>query len=123
MREVWEKYLETIYELKMEKGYVKPVDIAQRLGIKPSSVTEMLQKLARKGFIHYEKYRLVDLTEIGLEIAERLEERHLALKELLLYIGVSEETADRDACEMEHILSTETIEKVKEFMRRRRKKL
>ncbi len=115
MQEIREKYIERIYELKREKGYVRATDLAAVLNVKPSSVTEMLQKLAREGYVHYEKYRVVDLTPKGVELAQKLEKRHQAIKKLLMYIGVSEEAADKDACVVEHILSEESIEKIQKF--------
>jgi DtxR family Mn-dependent transcriptional regulator len=112
MQEVRETYIERIYELKNEKGYVKTVDLAEVLGVKPSSVTEMLEKLANEGYVIHEKYRKIDLTEKGIELAKSLEKRHKAIKKLLMYIGISEETADKDACIIEHILSKESVEKI-----------
>jgi DtxR family Mn-dependent transcriptional regulator len=76
MRDIRETYIERIYELKNKKGYVKTVDLANELNVKPSSVTEMLQKLANEGYIIYEKYRRIDLTDKGLELAKALEKRH-----------------------------------------------
>jgi DtxR family Mn-dependent transcriptional regulator len=115
MRDIRETYIERIYELKNKKGYVKTVDLANELNVKPSSVTEMLQKLANEGYIIYEKYRRIDLTDKGLELAKALEKRHEAIKKLLMYVGVDEETADKDACVIEHIISEESIEKIMEF--------
>ncbi len=115
MQDIRETYIERIYELKNKKGYIKTVDLAKELNVKPSSVTEMLQKLAAEGYIIYEKYRRIDLTEKGLKLAKNLEKRHEAIKKLLMYVGVDEETADRDACIIEHIISKESIEKIMEF--------
>jgi len=115
MQDIRETYIERIYELKNKKGYVKTVDLAKELNVKPSSVTEMLQKLANEGYIVYEKYRRIDLTDKGLELAKKLEKRHEAIKKLLIYIGVDEKTADKDACIIEHIISEESIRKIMEF--------
>ncbi len=115
MQEIRETYIERIYELKNKKGYVKTVDLAKVLDVKPSSVTEMLQKLADEGYVIYEKYRKIDLTEKGLNLARALERRHRAIKKLLMYIGVSEEIADKDACVIEHVLSKESVDKIIEF--------
>ncbi len=115
MKEIREKYIERMYDLKREKGYIRAIDLARELGVKPSSVTEMLQKLAREGYVEYEKYRNVDLTEKGLELARELEKKHLAIKKLFMKLGVSEETANRDACVIEHIISEETAKKIMEY--------
>ncbi len=115
MQEIRETYIERIYELKNKKGYVKTVDLAKVLDVKPSSVTEMLQKLAEEGYVIYEKYKRIDLTDKGLELAKSLERRHKAIKKLLMYIGVSEEIADKDACIIEHVLSKESVDKIIKF--------
>lgn len=115
MQEIRETYIERIYELKNEKGYVKTVDLAKILNVKPSSVTEMLQKLADEGYVIYEKYKRIDLTKKGVELAESLEMRHEAIKKLLMHIGVSEEIADKDACVIEHVLSRESIDKIMNY--------
>lgn len=115
MQEIRETYIERIYELKNKKGYVKTVDLAKELDVKPSSVTEMLQKLADEGYVVYEKYRKIDLTEKGLKLAKSLEKRHKAIKKLLMHIGVSEEIADKDACVIEHVLSKESVDKIIKF--------
>ena len=115
MQEIRETYIERIYELKNKKGYVKTVDLAKVLDVKPSSVTEMLQKLADEGYVIHEKYKRIDLTEKGVKLAKSLERRHKAIKKLLMYIGVSEEIADKDACVIEHILSKESINKIIKF--------
>ncbi len=117
MKEIREKYIERIYEIKKKKGYIRAIDLAKEMNIKPSSVTEMLQKLSRDGYIKYEKYRLLDLTDKGLNLAEKLEKTHQAIKKLLMHIGVDESTADRDACLIEHILSRESINKIENFVK------
>ncbi len=116
MKEIREKYIERIYEIKNKKGYIRAIDLARELNVKPSSVTEMLQKLSEEGYIKYEKYRVLDLTEKGLNLAKTLEKTHQAIKKLLVHIGVDESIADKDACLIEHILSKESIEKIKSFV-------
>ncbi len=115
MQEIRETYIERIYDLKRKKGYVKAIDLAKELDVKPSSVTEMLQKLSKEGYVVYEKYRRIDLTEKGEELARSLERRHEAIKKVLMHMGVSEEIADKDACVVEHLLSEETIEKIIDY--------
>ncbi len=115
MKQNRETYIERMYELKKEKGYIRAVDLAKMLGVKPSSVTEMLRKLAAEGLVLYEKYRIIDLTSRGVQLAKRLEERHKAIRKLLVYVGVDKETADEDACKIEHVISKSTAEKIIEF--------
>ena len=110
-----ETYIERMYELKMKKGYIRAVDLAKSLNVKPSSVTEMLHKLSEEGLVNYEKYRVIDLTPKGMQLAKRLEERHGAIKKLLMYVGVDENTANEDACKIEHVISGSTAEKIIEF--------
>ncbi len=110
-----ETYIERIYELKMEKGYIRAVDLAKFLNVKPSSVTEMLRKLSDEGLVIYEKYRMIDLTPKGMQLAKSLEERHKAIKKLLVHLGVDESIADQDACKIEHVISGSTAEKIIEF--------
>jgi len=108
-----EYYIEVIYELDKNLGYVRLVDIAGILGVKASSVAEMLRRLERKGLIVYERYKSIRLTREGLRIAERISRRHEALMEILVSAGVDPETANIEAEMLEHFLSEETIEKLK----------
>ncbi len=115
MKEIRETYIERMYELKKEKGYIRAIELARYMGVKPSSVTEMLQKLSKEGYVKYEKYRNVDLTEKGLKLAMELERKHNAIKKLFMHLGVSEDIANKDACLIEHIISDETAKKIMEF--------
>lgn len=111
-----EGYVETIYSLIREHGYARVADIADTLNVKPPSVTNMLQKLDEQKFVTYTRYRGVVLTPKGKLLAETLERRHQALKKFLIMIGVSEETAEKDACEIEHKINRETIGKLTRFV-------
>lgn len=111
-----EGYVETIYNLIREYGYARVADIADALNVKPPSVTNMLQKLDEQNFVTYKRYRGVVLTAKGKQLAEKLEKRHQALKEFLVMIGVSEESAEKDACEIEHKINRETVEKLARFV-------
>lgn len=111
-----EGYVETVYSLIREYGYARVADIAAALNVKPPSVTNMLQKLDEQKFVTYTRYRGVVLTPKGKLLAETLEKRHQAFKKFLIMIGVSEENADRDACEIEHIINRETAEKLVKFV-------
>ena len=111
-----ESYVETIYNLIREYGYARVTDIADKLDVKPPSVTNMLQKLDEQKFATYTRYRGVVLTTKGKLLAETLEQRHQALKKFLIMIGVGEETAEKDACDIEHKINRETIGKLTEFV-------
>ena len=111
-----EDYLELLYKLEKNIDKVHTNDIASSLNIKPSSVTEVMQKLGKEGYINYEKYSGVTLTNKGKRIAEKTKERHNKLKEFLVLLGIDKEIADKDACEMEHILHQKTMDTIIKFV-------
>lgn len=111
-----EDYLEKIFELIRRKGYARVSDIAEQLGLQPSSVTKMVQKLAEAGYIHYEKYRGLVLTEAGSALGERLQERHRMLAEFLRMLEVPEDTIERDVEGIEHHVSPVTLDRMHELV-------
>ncbi len=111
-----EQYLETIYDLQREYGAASVTDIASDREVKSPSVTYVLRKLKSLGLVNYKRYRSVTLTEQGKEIAEKLERTHKTLRWFLEMIGVSPEIADEDACEIEHLVHRETVEKLAQFV-------
>lgn len=115
-----EDYLESILNVSERKGYAKARDIAEDLGVSPSSASEMFVKLSKKGMVVHRKYEGVTLTDAGRDVAVQVRFRHDVLVEFLKKLGVSAETADKDACFMEHELHTETIHRIKEFVERSR---
>jgi len=111
-----EDYLEAIDEVARKKGYAKVVDISKSLGIGSSSVTEMFQKMAEEGYIHYEKYRGVTLTEKGKKVAEETQSRQDTLRAFLTILGIDEEIANEDACRIEHQVHPLTMERLEKFV-------
>lgn len=111
-----EDYLEIIYELVQQKGYATTVDISSYLNVSSPSVTKMMQKLDETGYLNYEKYRGIKLTNEGIRIARNIRNRHGLLAEFFMIIGVDEETANNDAEGIEHHLHPETIKKLEEFI-------
>lgn len=111
-----EDYLEAIYNIHTKKGYVRVKDVAAALNVKYSSVTEMLKKLKTLHMISYEKYGGVVLSEKGLEIASVIKDRHDTLVRLFAISGVPAETADKDACVIEHHLSPRSLEGLKRLV-------
>ncbi len=109
-------YLEAIYELIAEKGYAKVVDIAEKLGLSGASVTRMVQKLSREGFLKSEKYRGIVMTEKGRSTAKDMQKRHQILREFLKLLGVDPKTADADAEGMEHHVSRKTLKCIEDFV-------
>ncbi len=114
-----EDYLETILVLERQKGAVHAVDVAKRLNVSRPSVSSAVRILKEGGFLTVEGDRTIRLTEVGREAAEAVYEKHCLLRDSLIYIGVTPETADRDACRLEHEISRETFERLKEFADRR----
>ena len=102
-------YLEQIHQLIEAKGYARAVDIASNLGVSQASVSAMIQRMDAEGFVIYEKYRGIILTEKGREIACHIIERHEVLTRLLRSFGVDEETIYRDVEGMEHHISSQTL--------------
>ncbi|TFH01237.1 MAG: metal-dependent transcriptional regulator [Candidatus Thorarchaeota archaeon] len=113
-----EMYVKTIHDLEEEFGAAAPSDIAKTLAVKAPSVTSALQKLDSLGMAEYQRYQHVNLTEKGRKVAEMLDRRHRTIREFLLLIGVDEEIALSDACEIEHIVHKETIDKLAQFMKK-----
>ena len=114
-----EDYLERILMLTEKKGSVRAIDIATDMGYSKASVSIALKKLKNEHFIIVdEKTGNVNLTESGLKIAKNIYDRHRLLTNILMHIGVSEQTAEDDACKIEHDLSEETLQRLKETLAR-----
>ena len=111
-----EDYLEAIDSIIGKKGYARVKDISEILGVGPSSVTEMFQKLNKTGYINYEKYGGVTLTSKGKKIAKDTKKKHIILHEFLLILGVDDKIADEDACRIEHVLNPETLDRLTKFV-------
>ena len=107
-----EDYLEMILRLNEEKGYARSVDIASGLSVSKPSVSVAMKNLREAGYIVMDKDSYISLTDKGMEIARNIYDRHKALTEALIRIGVSPDTAQEDACKVEHDISTETYEAI-----------
>jgi Mn-dependent DtxR family transcriptional regulator len=105
-----EDYLERIHELIEQKGYARVVDIASSLKVKQASVTSMVQKLGEAGYLKYEKYRGLVLTERGREVARRIQDRHATLSRFFSLFGLDADTQRQDIEGIEHHLSPATVE-------------
>lgn len=104
-----EDHLERIQELVDRKGYARVADIAASLGLSRSTVSNMVRRLARRGFVNYEKYRGFTLTAEGRAVAEHIKVRHETLTELLRLLGLSAETVEEEVEVIEHHLRPETL--------------
>jgi Mn-dependent DtxR family transcriptional regulator len=105
-----EDYLERIHELIEEKGYARVVDIASSLKVRQASVTSMVQKLGELGYLKYEKYRGLILTDKGRAVARRIQSRHETLSRFFSLFGLNAETQRLDIEGIEHHLSPATLE-------------
>ena len=110
-----ENYLESIHILKNELGQVRSVDIANYLGFTKASVSIAMKQFRENDYIVIDENGYITLTDAGLEIAERMYERHELLTRFFIALGISEETSKNDACRIEHDLSDESFEKIKSF--------
>ena len=109
-----EDYLEAMLMLKERRGYVRSVDVATHLGVTKPSVSYATKRLRENGYITMDTDGLIGLTDAGMEIASRIYERHKLLTQILIDLGVSEEAAREDACKIEHDLSIETFDVIRE---------
>jgi DtxR family Mn-dependent transcriptional regulator len=114
---VMEDYLEAIYDLDNEKKVVRVKDIAKRMDVKMPTVTSMLKTLSDRGLVHYEKYEYVELTHDGSDVGKEMRRRHGILLDFLTNVlKIDHETANADACKMEHALSAATMDSLTDFM-------
>lgn len=112
-----EDYLEKIYDLSLVNEKVRSIDVARALKVSRASVNKSLGGLKQDGYIEQEPYGTIFLTDRGFEVAKETRKRHNALRKFLIEVlGVSYETADVDACEMEHAISEETAEKLYRYL-------
>lgn len=105
-----EDYLETMLILKEDHGYIRSVDIAEHLGVTKPSVSYATKNLRENGYITMASDGLITLTDKGMEIAEKIYERHKVLTQFFVSIGVDPDIAQEDACKIEHDLNPETFE-------------
>ena len=115
-----EDYLEAMYNLNQEKGYVSTSDIAERLEVRPPTVSSMVSNLTRKGFLEHEPYRGMRLTPAGEKVAKSVIKRHQVISGLISMLGVDAETAYVDTEGIEHHVHPSTLrrfEKLAEYLR------
>ena len=108
-----EDYLEAMLMLKQERGYIRSIDVAEKLGVTKPSVSYATKRLRESGYISFDPAGMILLLPPGLEIAERMYERHMLLSELLIGLGVEPEIAREDACKIEHDLSVESFDAIR----------
>jgi DtxR family Mn-dependent transcriptional regulator len=111
-----EEYIECIHKLGGADRMIRTTNIAESLNVSAASVTEMLQKLESENYISYERYKGALLTKKGLRIAEELKHRHIALRNFLMALGLDEETSEKDACTIEHVVTPDTVHLLVRFV-------
>ncbi len=113
IRESAENYLETILIINERKGSVRSIDIANELSFSKPSVSVAMKNLRENGYINVDESGFITLTESGFAIADKMYERHRTISDYFILLGVEPETAVRDACRIEHIISGESFEAIK----------
>ena len=116
IKESAENYLETIYSLIEKNGSVRSIDIANELGFSKPSISVAMKGFREEGYILVDREGKISLTGKGLEVATRVYERHQLIAKALMALGVSEATDYEDSCKLEHGLSDESFEKIKEHV-------
>ena len=109
-----EDYLEAVLVLQKEKGMVRSVDLARHMGFSKPSISHAVGVLKNGGFLTVDEDGFLHLTAIGREVAEKIYERHLFFTEQLVAAGVDLETAEQEACRMEHAIGDTSFRKLKE---------
>lgn len=118
MKESMEMYLETILMLQKEHGHAHSTDIAKSLKVSKPSVTKAMNSLKSKGLIHKESYGPISLTKEGFKYSESIFLKHeLINKFLVKSLNLSEKEALDNACRMEHVISDEMLEAIKEYIK------
>ena len=115
-----EDYLEAILVLYKKTGMVRSVDVARHLEVSKPSVCHAVATLRDGGFLTMDEDYFLHLTDAGLEVAEQIYEKHRFFTNLLIEAGVDPETAERDACRMEHVISQESFERLRDAYKTRK---
>lgn len=108
-----EDYLEAVLILQKKQGMVRSIDLARHMGFSKPSISHAVGVLKNGGFLTVDEDGYLNLTNAGREVAEKIYERHQFFTEQLVAVGVDRETAERDACRIEHAISEETFQKLK----------
>ena len=116
LQESGEMYLESIYVLCNEKKNVRSIDIVEYMNFSKPSVSRAVGLLKNGGYITVDSDGYITLTDVGLEVSKKIYERHSTISAFLVRLGVNEETASQDACKIEHVISKESFERLKDFL-------
>ena len=116
LQESGEMYLESILVLSKKKDRVRSIDVVEYMGFSKPSVSRAIRLLRGGGYVNMDADGSLSLTEAGLEVASKIYERHSLLSSFLVSLGVSEKTADADACKLEHHVSDESFAAIKKYV-------
>ncbi len=116
LQESGEMYLESIYVLSKQGKKIRSIDVVEYMGFSKPSVSRAIGLLKNGGYVIMDKSGILTLTETGMDIAEKIYDRHTTLTNLLIKLGVSKETASIDACKIEHHISDESFEAIKKHI-------
>ena len=116
IHESGEMYLETIHVLYKKNGRVRSIDVSEYMGYSKPSVSRAVGLLKKDGYILVDKEGYITLTESGLSVAQKIYERHTLLANLLVRLGVRPEVASEDACRLEHAISDDSFEAIKNHL-------
>ena len=118
LQESGEMYLETIYVLSRTSNTVRSIDVGEYMGYSKPSVSRAMGLLKNGGYVTADENGFLSLTEAGREIAEKIYERHTVLTDVLVHLGVDRETAVEDACRIEHVISDQSFQAIKQHIKR-----
>lgn len=118
IKESAENYLEAILMIKKEKGNVRSIDVANHLNFTKPSVSVAMKSFREEGYVTMDNDGSINLTQKGMEIAEKVYERHEVIAKALIALGIDEEAAYEDSCKIEHDISQQTFDKIKEHLKK-----
>jgi Mn-dependent DtxR family transcriptional regulator len=115
LQESGEMYFESIYMLTKSKGSVRSIDIVEYMNYSKASVSRAVKLLKNGEFILIDEHGYITLTQSGREVAEKIVERHTLISSFLVSLGVNKTTASEDACKIEHVISDESFNAIKQY--------
>ncbi len=118
IKESAENYLEAILMIKKEKGNVRSIDVANHLNFTKPSVSVAMKSFREEGYVTMDNDGSINLTQKGMEIAEKVYERHEVIAKALISLGIDEDVAYEDSCKIEHDISQQTFDKIKEHLKK-----
>ena len=116
LHESAEMYLETIYLLSQQRQGVRSIDVAEHMGYSKPSISRAMGLLKQGGYVIVDEDGFLQLTDTGLEVAQKVFERHTIVSRFLVKLGVEEDTAAEDACKIEHVISDASLAAIKAFL-------